>query len=41
MMFQEFSLFPWKTVRGNIAWGSGGSGRSGSRIEETVGSTST
>ena len=21
MMFQEFSLFPWKTVAGNIAWG--------------------
>src|SRR5688500_4479133 len=21
MMFQEFALFPWKTVAGNIAWG--------------------
>ena len=21
MMFQEFSLFPWKTVAGNVAWG--------------------
>ena len=21
MMFQEFSLFPWKSVAGNIAWG--------------------
>ncbi|HZD20912.1 MAG TPA: ABC transporter ATP-binding protein [Burkholderiales bacterium] len=21
MMFQEFALFPWKTVAGNVAWG--------------------
>jgi NitT/TauT family transport system ATP-binding protein len=21
MMFQEFALFPWKTVEGNVAWG--------------------
>ena len=22
MMFQEFALFPWKTVEGNVAWAS-------------------
>jgi NitT/TauT family transport system ATP-binding protein len=37
MMFQEFSLFPWKTVAGNIAWGLEVQGLRRSRIEETVG----
>jgi len=37
MMFQEFSLFPWKTVAGNIAWGLEVQGLPRPRIEETVG----
>src|SRR5947207_2976108 len=37
MMFQEFALFPWKTVAGNIAWGLEVQGRSRATIEETVG----
>ena len=37
MMFQEFSLFPWKTVAGNIAWGLEVQGWEKPRIEETVG----
>jgi NitT/TauT family transport system ATP-binding protein len=37
MMFQEFSLFPWKTVAGNIAWGLEVQGWEKRRIEETVG----
>src|SRR5262249_22523993 len=37
MMFQEFSLFPWKTVAGNIAWGLEAQGRPKDVIEETVG----
>jgi len=37
MVFQEFSLFPWKTVAGNIAWGLETQGWSKARIEETVG----
>ena len=37
MMFQEFSLFPWKTVAGNIAWGLEVQGWSKARIAETVG----
>jgi NitT/TauT family transport system ATP-binding protein len=36
MMFQEFSLFPWKTVAGNIAWGLEVQGAPRARIEETV-----
>ena len=36
MMFQEFSLFPWKSVAGNIAWGLEVQGRSRAAIEETV-----
>jgi NitT/TauT family transport system ATP-binding protein len=36
MMFQEFSLFPWKTVAGNIAWGLEVQGWEKPRIEETV-----
>jgi NitT/TauT family transport system ATP-binding protein len=37
MLFQEFSLFPWKTVAGNIAWGLEVQGCSREEIEETVG----
>ena len=37
MMFQEFSLFPWKTVAGNIAWGLEVQGWEKARIVETVG----
>jgi NitT/TauT family transport system ATP-binding protein len=37
MMFQEFSLFPWKSVAGNIAWGLEVQGLSRHAIEETVG----
>jgi NitT/TauT family transport system ATP-binding protein len=37
MMFQEFALFPWKTVAGNIAWGLEVQGLPKARIEETVG----
>jgi NitT/TauT family transport system ATP-binding protein len=36
MMFQEFSLFPWKTVAGNIAWGLEVQGAPRAKIEETV-----
>ncbi|MEA3193462.1 MAG: NitT/TauT family transport system ATP-binding protein [Betaproteobacteria bacterium] len=37
MMFQEFSLFPWKSVAGNIAWGLEVQGLPKKAIEETVG----
>jgi NitT/TauT family transport system ATP-binding protein len=37
MMFQEFSLFPWKSVAGNIAWGLEAQNFPKARIEETVG----
>ena len=36
MMFQEFALFPWKSVAGNIAWGLEAQGFEKGRIEETV-----
>jgi NitT/TauT family transport system ATP-binding protein len=36
MMFQEFALFPWKTVAGNVAWGLQAQGLPKDRIEETV-----
>ena len=36
MMFQEFSLFPWKTVAGNIAWGLEVQGVARAKIEEIV-----
>jgi NitT/TauT family transport system ATP-binding protein len=36
MMFQEFSLFPWKTVAGNIAWGLEVQGMTRNKIEEIV-----
>jgi len=37
MMFQEFSLFPWKSVAGNIAWGLEAQGYPKDAIEQTVG----
>jgi NitT/TauT family transport system ATP-binding protein len=36
MMFQEFSLFPWKSVAGNIAWGLEAQGFAKNRIDEIV-----
>jgi NitT/TauT family transport system ATP-binding protein len=36
MMFQEFALFPWKTVAGNIAWGLEAQGFEKSRIQDLV-----
>ncbi len=36
MMFQEFALFPWRSVAGNIAWGLEAQGFPKGRIEETV-----
>jgi NitT/TauT family transport system ATP-binding protein len=36
MMFQEFALFPWKTVAGNVAWGLESQGFEKQRIDETV-----
>jgi NitT/TauT family transport system ATP-binding protein len=36
MMFQEFALFPWKTVAGNVAWGLEAQGFERPKIDETV-----
>ena len=36
MMFQEFALFPWKTVAGNVAWGLEAQGFEKEQIAETV-----
>jgi NitT/TauT family transport system ATP-binding protein len=36
MMFQEFALFPWKTVAGNVAWGLEVQGFSREEIDQTV-----
>ena len=36
MMFQEFALFPWKTVAGNVAWGLETQGAQRARIDEVV-----
>jgi NitT/TauT family transport system ATP-binding protein len=36
MMFQEFALFPWKTVAGNVAWGLEARGSARAEIEATV-----
>jgi NitT/TauT family transport system ATP-binding protein len=37
MMFQEFALFPWKTVAGNVAWGLETQGVPRKKVEEVVG----
>jgi len=36
MMFQEFALFPWRTVAGNVAWGLEAQGVPKGRIDEVV-----
>jgi len=36
MMFQEFALFPWKSVAGNIAWGLEAQGFEKAKIQEIV-----
>ena len=36
VVFQEFALFPWKTVAGNVAWGLEAQGFPRDKIEETV-----
>ncbi len=36
MMFQEFALFPWRTVAGNVAWGLEAQGVPRTRIDEVV-----
>ena len=36
MMFQEFALFPWKSVAGNIAWGLEAQGTPRETIEAAV-----
>ena len=36
MMFQEFALFPWKTVAGNVAWGLEAQGAARAKTEEVV-----
>jgi len=36
MMFQEFALFPWRTVAGNVAWGLEAQGVPKSEIDAVV-----
>ena len=36
MMFQEFALFPWKTVAGNVAWGLEAQNRAREEISAVV-----
>jgi NitT/TauT family transport system ATP-binding protein len=36
MMFQEFALFPWKTVAGNVAWGLEAQGAPRAKTDEVV-----
>ncbi|HEY6821750.1 MAG TPA: ABC transporter ATP-binding protein [Burkholderiales bacterium] len=37
MMFQEFALYPWRTVAGNVAWGLEVQGLDRKYIDDTVG----
>ena len=37
MMFQEFALFPWKSVAGNVAWGLEAQGFPKEKIDAAVG----
>jgi len=37
MMFQEFAIFPWRTVAGNVAWGLETQGAPRAQIDATVG----
>jgi NitT/TauT family transport system ATP-binding protein len=36
MMFQEFALFPWRTVAGNVAWGLEAQGMRKAQVEAVV-----
>ncbi|MDQ5847446.1 MAG: ABC transporter ATP-binding protein [Pseudomonadota bacterium] len=36
MMFQEFALFPWRSVAGNVAWGLEAQGMPKARVQEIV-----
>ena len=36
MMFQEFALFPWKSVAGNVAWGLEAQGMPRAQVEDIV-----
>jgi NitT/TauT family transport system ATP-binding protein len=36
MMFQEFALFPWRTVAGNVAWGLEAQGMPKAQVQEIV-----
>jgi NitT/TauT family transport system ATP-binding protein len=36
MMFQEFALFPWRTVAGNVAWGLEAQGMARAQTDEIV-----
>jgi NitT/TauT family transport system ATP-binding protein len=36
MMFQEFALFPWKTVAGNVAWGLEAQGMAKAQVKPIV-----
>ena len=36
MMFQEFALFPWRTVAGNVAWGLEAQGMPKGQVENVV-----
>jgi NitT/TauT family transport system ATP-binding protein len=36
MVFQDFALFPWLTVRGNIAFGPASRGRPATEVKDTV-----
>jgi NitT/TauT family transport system ATP-binding protein len=36
MMFQEFALFPWRSVAGNVAWGLEAQGMPKAQVQEIV-----